>query len=180
MNLVERAIIYSQSCHERTNHLYDGHPYTIHLIEVVAWAEKFIHWVPQNMYDHIIAACWCHDIIEDCRETYNDVLRATSPDVAELVYALTNEKGKSRAERANEKYYDGLLKAHGGVFVKLCDRLANAQYSRDTNSQKLKTYQQEQEYFFERLKMPLGYSVPGGRDLAYWDMWDKLNQLLNI
>ena len=33
-----------------------------------------------------------HDVIEDCRETYNDVNKATNEEIPELAYALTNEK----------------------------------------------------------------------------------------
>jgi hypothetical protein len=33
-----------------------------------------------------------HDVIEDCRETCNDVKKATNEEIAELAYALTNKK----------------------------------------------------------------------------------------
>ena len=47
----------------------------------------------------------------------------------EIVYALTNDKGRSRAERAGEKYYQGIRETPYAPFVKLCDRLANITYS---------------------------------------------------
>jgi hypothetical protein len=48
---------------------------------------------------------------------------------AEIVYALTNEKGRTRHERAGEKYYKGIRETPYAPFVKLCDRLANVTYS---------------------------------------------------
>ena len=48
---------------------------------------------------------------------------------AEIVYALTNEKGRTRAERANERYYEGIRQTPYAPFVKLCDRLANVTYA---------------------------------------------------
>ena len=47
----------------------------------------------------------------------------------EIVYALTNDKGRTRAERAGEKYYKGIRETPYAPFVKLCDRLANVTYS---------------------------------------------------
>jgi hypothetical protein len=47
----------------------------------------------------------------------------------EIVYALTNDKGRTRAERAGEKYYKGIRETPYAPFVKLCDRLANVSYS---------------------------------------------------
>ena len=47
----------------------------------------------------------------------------------EITYALTNDKGRTRAERAGEKYYQGIRETPYAPFVKLCDRLANITYS---------------------------------------------------
>ena len=47
----------------------------------------------------------------------------------EIVYALTNDKGRTRSERAGEKYYQGIRETPYAPFVKLCDRLANVTYS---------------------------------------------------
>lgn len=61
-------------------------------------------------------------------------------DVADIVYAVTNEKGKNRSERANEKYYQGIRENKLAVIVKICDRLANALYSKLINSRMLDVY----------------------------------------
>ena len=55
-------------------------------------------------------------------------LRLTT-EVPEIVYALTNEKGRNRDERANERYYAGIRSVHFASFVKMCDRLANIRYT---------------------------------------------------
>jgi hypothetical protein len=48
---------------------------------------------------------------------------------AEIVYALTNDKGRTRAERAGEKYFKGIRTTPYAPLVKLADRLANITYS---------------------------------------------------
>ena len=48
---------------------------------------------------------------------------------AEIVYALTNEKGRTRAERAGVKYYEGIRAVPYAPMVKLADRMANVRFS---------------------------------------------------
>lgn len=81
---------------------------------------------------------WFHDSIEDARLTYNDVKReaarlglddAQATLAAEIVYALTNEKGRTREERANDRYYAGIRTTPYAPLLKLADRLANLKYS---------------------------------------------------
>ncbi|MEK6884240.1 MAG: phosphohydrolase, partial [Nanoarchaeota archaeon] len=71
--------------------------------------------------------------------------------VADIVYAVSNEKGKNRKQRANDKYYEGIRRTPFATFVKLCDRLANVTYSLDTNSKMFSVYQQEHDDFIKQL-----------------------------
>jgi (p)ppGpp synthase/HD superfamily hydrolase len=96
-------------------------------------------------------ACFAHDTIEDTRVTYNDVKSALGHYVADLVYALTNEKGKTRKERANDKYYEGIRSEKYGIFVKMCDRIANVEYSKMSGSRMFEMYKKENEDFIKSL-----------------------------
>lgn len=151
MNKLETAQEYAIKCHLGTAHEYDGKPYTFHLRMVVSVADSFIHLIPEQNRETVLAACWCHDVIEDCRQTYNDVKNVCGIEVAEIVYALTNEKGKNRKERANEKYYAGIRETPYAAFVKICDRLANVKYSKDSGSSMLDKYRREQMEFYKSL-----------------------------
>jgi (p)ppGpp synthase/HD superfamily hydrolase len=157
--------------HEQTNHKYDtDKPYSVHLQMVVDYCLKYSNLIPDNkQLETVICACWCHDLIEDTRLTYNDVKEATSTEIAEIVYALTNEKGKNRKERANEKYYEGIRQNRLAVFVKLCDRLANIKYSVDNKSRMSEAYKKEYN------------------DFKYWlwsskydAMFEEMEEFLNI
>lgn len=122
---------YAVEAHRNTNHFYDNYlPYEFHLRMVVGVAHQFISLIPVEKQGVVLAACWMHDMIEDARFTSNDVKNIVGEEVADIVYALTNEKGKNRKERGNEKYYDGIRNTPYATFVKLCDRIANVQYSR--------------------------------------------------
>ena len=156
--------------HERTNHMYDAYlPYSFHLRMVVQAFNDFKHLLPENLLtredscyhnsfetvDETLSAleyaCWGHDLIEDTRVSYNDVERALGYNAAEIIYAVTNEKGKNRKERANDKYYEGIRNTPGAVFVKLCDRIANVQYSKMTKSRMFEIYKKENDYFLSSL-----------------------------
>jgi (p)ppGpp synthase/HD superfamily hydrolase len=151
MNIIEKSKTYGTQCHRQASHYYDAKPYEVHLQMVYDIANEFIYLVPENDRDNVLAACWVHDTIEDCRQTYNDVKAHTNETVAELAYAVTNEKGKTRKERANDKYFTGIRNTPNATFLKLCDRIANYEYSKQNNSSATPMYEKEMENFIEQL-----------------------------
>lgn len=146
----DRAWIYKQ--HSDTNHMYDDYiPYRFHLEMVERVGKKHYYLLPDTSRRLIISALLAHDLIEDTRNSYNDVKGALGESVADIVYAVTNDKGKNRKERAGEAYYKGIRATPGATFVKLCDRIANVQYSKMTNSSMFFKYKDENPYFMEQL-----------------------------
>ena len=146
-----KIIAFAINAHAKTNHTYDGNPYSVHLSMVAMVGVKFIHLIPQQSRQDVLDALWLHDTLEDCRLTYNDILKISNEKVAELVYAVTNEKGRNRKERANEKYYKGICETEFATFIKLCDRIANVIYSSKTKSRMFEVYKKENEYFLKSL-----------------------------
>lgn len=160
---------YAISCHNKTNHTYDGCAYSVHLSQVYGYAMKYSNLLKDNESDLAFKGCWVHDVIEDCRQTYNDVKEACGIEVAEIAYALTNEKGKNRKERANSKYYEGIRNTPCAQFVKICDRLANATYSKQMGSRMIEAYRKEMPNFKKEL-----YSE------QYKEMFDELESILAL
>lgn len=154
--------------HRKTNHMYDKYlPYEFHLrmVHQVAMDYKYLL---DNTKDYFtgeliqsprelslrqvcINATWGHDLIEDCRISYNDIFNNIGEAEANIIYAVTNEKGKTRKERANDKYYEGIRNTPGAVFVRLCDRIANVQYSKMTQSRMFEMYKKENPDFIRSL-----------------------------
>jgi (p)ppGpp synthase/HD superfamily hydrolase len=166
--LVVNARYYALKCHTQTNHLYDGKPYETHLKMVVNYAIKYSFLVNKKSLEKVIASAWTHDVIEDCRETYNDVKDKLGIQIAKITYALTNEKGKTRKQRANKKYYEGINRTPYATYIKLCDRLANILYSKEQKSSMIEKYREEHINFRKKL-----YSI------EYHPMWEELDSLLN-
>lgn len=162
----EQKIQWCIDQHKNANHFYDKYlPYEFHLRMVANVYDKFLHLLERRWTD-VLLACYGHDLIEDARCSYNDVSKVLGDYAADIVYACTNEKGKNRAERANDKYYSGIVNTEGAVFVKMCDRIANVQYSKMTKSRMFEMYKAENGKFIESLKAE-----------KYGDMVDYLNSL---
>lgn len=155
-------------CHKNVNQLYDGLPYHVHLQNVVNYVNKFKHLLTEDEYILTICVAWCHDILEDANMTYNDLKKVVGNDVADIVFLLTNHRGKNRGERANHDYYLGIKNNHIALFVKLCDRLGNLTHSviYNTDTNKLEMYIGEIPHFKEKLYNGL-----------YDEMWDYLEHI---
>lgn len=150
------------------NQTYDGDkPYGVHL-----------DMVAQSVFDYGGEVCadeadvlpmffgaYFHDSIEDARLTYNDAMQQAkqwmddgqATMAAEIVYALTNDKGRTRAERAGERYYAGIRQTPYAPFTKLADRLANTRYSfqgtNAANSHMKEVYRREMPHFLQAISV---------------------------
>ena len=170
--------------HVKTNHWYDEYlPYEFHLRMVAQVANDFIHLIPNSndgessTQDNVILAAYGHDLIEDTRVSYNDVKEVLGFEAAEIIYAVSNEKGKNRKERANDKYYKGIVNTRGALFVKLCDRIANVQYSKMTKSRMFEMYKKENPEFTKALGLRGdGVDYPGHE---YYKMYQYLGKLFD-
>jgi (p)ppGpp synthase/HD superfamily hydrolase len=163
---------YGVACHNNVNQLYGGKPYSIHLDIVAAYVMKYIYLISDvcdvEYFIYLVSAAYTHDTIEDCRETFNNVLKATNKEIAELTYAVTDEKGKTRDERKNDKFYTELLEVPFADYLKICDRLANAYYSSINGSRMESVYNKEYEHFKEKLYKEM-----------YDDMFVELEKIMN-
>jgi len=168
MNIVEIAKKFAIESHNSINQKYDIHSYDVHLGMAASTALKFIYLIPKEDRNDVISSIWCHDTLEDVSSvTYNNLKNATNTNIANIVYACTNEKGKTRAERANDKYYEGIRNVKYARFAKLCDRIANFEYSLSVKSRMFEMYKKENVHFKSEL-----YSA------EYDDMWNYIDTLI--
>lgn len=151
--LVKNAKIFAIKAHADTNHFYDEYlPYQLHLRMVEKAALDHLQIVPELKRAIVLAACWTHDTVEDTRENFNSVLKATCEEVAEITIAVTNYgRGRNRKERMPDFVYEDIKNTPFATFVKLCDRIANIQYSKMTGSDMFKKYKEEHKHFKDML-----------------------------
>lgn len=164
--VVEEIRIAAWELHNSVGQTYDKSlPYGHHLSMVADAAMKYGCEVVDSESDilPLIFAAYFHDSIEDTRLTYNNVVSIAGRfldneqtiTAAEVVYALTNDKGRTRKERAGEHYYAGIRETPYAPFVKLCDRLANMTYSfngnNDSNHHMHQVYESEWPHFLQAI-----------------------------
>ena len=165
--IIKHAKLYSTNAHFQVNHKYDGMEYFFHINEVYKVALKFKHLINQDILYYVLASAYTHDLIEDTRKTYNNVKDEFGVIIAEITFAVSNEKGKTRSERANDKYYNEMKLVDGAVFIKLCDRIANLEYSKTTGSTMFEKYKKEYSHFKDMLF-----------DVKYQEMFNYIENIL--
>ena len=172
--------------HADVNQFYDKTlPYSCHLADVARNTAEYADEVvavsaPDDLILAVWFGAWFHDSIEDARLTYNNVRKIASRHIdaeeyvdlaTEIVYALTNEKGRTRAQRADERYYSLIRQTPYAPLVKMADRLANIEYS-VTHSQSgmARMYADELEHFLQ--------SVQGGVTSVPEQMIERVRTLV--
>ena len=176
---LEQIRLSAHRLHDSVNQFYDGDkPYGYHLDMVAKEVYAYGHLVLVGEADllPLFMGAWFHDSIEDARVSYNDVKKIALKFgfteeqaflASEIVYALTNEKGRNRKERAGKRYYEGIRNTPYAPFVKMCDRMANIRYSCGSynmgNLRMAKVYEDEMPYFTRAITVEtddIRFSVP--------------------
>lgn len=148
----------ADAIHSTHGSFYGSEPYMTHLDMVAKIADGHAGGydsIDQHMDQYImLAAAYMHDVLEETNLNYSnlfDILiellggdRIKALQTTEIVYALTEPKGRSRKERHCKEYYDGIRAVRHASYIKWCDILANVKYSRDNgNMKKVKMYADE-------------------------------------
>lgn len=164
----EKAQVFAYTSHYNVLQFYNTKLYYYHIDMVAKYAKKY-SFLLKGQSKYAIAMAYLHDTIEDCRLTYNDIKKVFGYKIAEGVYALTNDKGKNRAQRAGDAYYAGLKANELAHFVKICDRLANVEHSKATGSSMFYKYKKENELFYTKLYDPKFETLFKELDKLFYD-----------
>ena len=138
-----RAKTYATEAH--AGQTYGPYHYTKHLNDV------YNVLVAYGVSDELVLmAAWMHDTIEDTQKRYEDVFEDFGKKTADLVYLLTDKRGKNRKER-HEKTYPLIATDPRATLVKVADRLANTMNSQHEKEKMFFMYEKEYPYFKETL-----------------------------
>ena len=128
MNIIQKAAEYAKIKHAGQKRK-DGKDYFTHVEAVANIVDKeWLNLIPhesQNAWngvkDHVVAAAYLHDVIEDCGVTKQDLIdEGFYGMIVEIVDSLSKKKG--------ENYFDFIMRIHNGgsfrtgiIAVKLAD-----------------------------------------------------------
>jgi len=103
MHLIEKARIFAIAAHSAASHVrkYTGEPYWTHPEHVAATVATV-----SGVTDHMIAAAWLHDVVEDTGVDTELIVSEFGPDVATLVAWLTDVSTPADGNRAARKAMD--------------------------------------------------------------------------
>lgn len=124
--------------------MYGDYYYDKHLHDVSHVLAEF--GFSKEAYPHLHKACYTHDIFEDTATSYNDVKKRFGEMVAEISYAVTDELGRNRKERA-AKTHPKIKGFYEATVIKLCDRVANIREGIRTDSDLKNMYKKEYPEF---------------------------------
>lgn len=139
-----KAMLFALKTHHSVRQRYDDkYPYFYHLKMVMNFAIMFSVDLSKSERKIVILGSLFHDLIEDARLTYNDIVKLFGTEVADVVYACTELRGKNRKERHGTEFVKGLQESRLGTFVKLADITANMTMGKMTGSRMLPMYQKD-------------------------------------
>lgn len=173
--LTELAYAYAQFKHRDQKRKYTGDPYFFHCAEVAN------HLECMHMPEHVVAAGYLHDVVEDTDATLDDIERIFGKDVAKLVEEVTDVSKPEDGNRAIRKEIDRnhLAKASAwGKTIKLADLISNTHSIVERDLNFAKVYLAEKERLLEILIGGHGYLYNEARELLE-DSKNKLKSALS-
>lgn|SRR5574338_111838 len=120
--LIERASAFAHQKHKDQQRKYTGEPYFNHCKEVAALVYSL------GGDEHMIAAAYLHDTVEDCGVTLQEIQENFGEDVMNLVSDLTDVSKPSDGNRKIRKKIDRMHTAKASPrakTIKLADIISN-------------------------------------------------------
>lgn len=186
---VVKAKEFAIKLHNDCGHTYNGGPYEFHLQMVV---DKLITYEEvlrkdfmlfrssrasgfEQFFAALIAAGWCHDTLEDCGITYNDLKYATSDVVADIVYDVSDDMGRDRTERRLRTLARTRTNPLA-TLLKLGDLYSNTSFSKESGSGMFEKY--KKEYPMVRYALKNSYWREAWREMDELYEFDKVKEWL--
>ena len=160
MDKVERAKIFCRGAHLGQKH--GERPYWAHPRDVVRTLES---WGYHD--ENLLAAAWLHDTIEDTPATYQTIIGLFGREVAETVWAVTDELGRNRAERW-ERTREKIFEHYHPMVLKFADYYSNVARSLENPGGKLDMYRKEAKDLLQAF----------ANAIVYFDAQERLGPVL--
>jgi (p)ppGpp synthase/HD superfamily hydrolase len=150
MDMIEKARVFATAAHAAVGQVrkYTGEPYIVHPFEV-AMTVKQIGGTPE-----MVAAAFLHDTVEDTGVTMETIEREFGPEVAEIVFFLTDvsrpEHGNRAARKAMDRAHIAKADARAQT-IKLADLISNCSSIVKYDPEFAKVYLEEKRLLLEVL-----------------------------
>jgi len=162
--MIRKARAFAQKAHG-VQAYEDIYPYYKHCEDVDKVLRRFGFTEEKDL--DILVASWLHDVLEDTHNSYSDLKKEFDTNIAEIVYCVTDELGRSRKEK-KEKTLPKIRSNPKSVILKLADRIANVEFGLSEGSDHVDMYRKEYRDFVYQLRIHRQVD----------EMWEHLENLL--
>jgi (p)ppGpp synthase/HD superfamily hydrolase len=169
---------YAQKCYDGANCEYAGNNYFVHIQMVydVVLAHQDIFEGDSLTLSYVLGAAYCHDLLEDTKESYNDIMRVTGKDVADITLAVTDVPADNRLMKHLLTMHK-TVKDYRAIILKMADILANATYSKMQGSSMYNKYVAEYKYRRPIFKTALNWYSHSMHMHEVDKLWEKLDEV---
>jgi (p)ppGpp synthase/HD superfamily hydrolase len=177
---IESFASYARESHNNANCEYDGkNYYDTHVLMVVSTVHKFRNvFKYQEDFLATKAAANGHDLIEDAKQTYNNIKEKSNKDIADVILAVTDVPAETRLLR-HLLTMPKTIKDHRAIILKMCDIHANALYSKLNGDSMYKKYVKEYRYRKPIFQIALeSYAAELNQNILA-SMWEELDNIHN-
>ena len=141
MALIERAAALAAEAHKDQKRKYSDAPYFVHPDRMAK------RGIAMGLPEHVVAALYLHDVLEDCDSKYRPLIRELSVPVLRLVKEVTNpSKEHPELRRHERKAMDREHLKHvtyHAKVIKFIDRIDNIRDMVDADKGFLEKYVEE-------------------------------------
>jgi (p)ppGpp synthase/HD superfamily hydrolase len=168
---------FAKKAYNDANCEYNGQDYFVHIENVVSVLTKNIQ-IFNSLEDatNTLGAAYCHDLIEDAKLSYNNILDASNKDVADIVLAVTDVNEANRLLR-HLNTMGKTVKDYRAIILKLCDIYANASYSKANGGSMYAKYIEEYQYRRPIFKKALNWYSDKINPYHLAQLWLELDKI---
>ena len=183
MTDITKISTYAQKCYDDANCSYDGQNYFVHIQMVVNMVEKYHYiFVDPTDAEITIGAAYCHDLMEDAKQTYNNIVDGCGGviglRVADVSLAVTDVPAENRLMK-HLLTMGKTVKDYRAIILKMCDMASNATYSKRTGSSMYKKYVAEYAYRKPIFQMALTWYKDRLSQTILTELWKELDEIHN-
>ena len=139
---------YAEKCYADANCTYgnEGGSYMIHIHMVVDFLFKHGD-VFRNVNDSVntIGAAFCHDLLEDAKQTYNNICEIAGKEVADITLGVTDVPAKNRLMK-HLLTMGKTVQDHRAIILKMADIYCNTKFSKENGNSMYGKYVEEYQY----------------------------------
>ncbi|RPI81265.1 MAG: hypothetical protein EHM34_08870 [Nitrosopumilales archaeon] len=174
---IAKIYAYANKAYNDANCTYGDGSYMIHINMVMQQFNRIsaVFKKPADI-DVTLGAVPCHDLIEDAKQTHNDICKVCGKDVADVTLAVTDVPAENRLLR-HLLTMPKTVRDYRAIILKMCDMHANASFSKANGSSMYRKYVREYQYRKPIFQMALEWYVDELNLDVLQEFWNELDEL---